>query len=893
MNKIMALALTVFTCSVAWSQNIPATLFEQQFVRNTAKPVAVSNTINLPPMVHGPFTLNIANGDRDGGNRVSSAQITLNGVQVFGPSDFNQNIANLQASVNLQSVNQLTVELASKPGSFIEVSLIGEIDPDRTTNTTSTLIGNSGGTINLAGVGQLVIPPGALSTTASVEISTVVSPYMDFLVQDSTSGQGMSFVAVPKIRIKSSDFFQKPLRLSLQVPNLSSLVASGNSIALTGLIQQVGGDDEAIDGLTPINTDPCADNMVCATIFPEWFGATNPADPNDPVLQLAVTLIPARSTTSFRLWTTTNITPQSSSLQADINSNLTFSALVTLQKNFTFQTPLSFLENPCPISQGAFGSIISRPIHSVCLTSRMFSPRNGHQHQGVDLGTKNSASDLDGNQDVLSVKSGTAFAPGVGSGGAGQRIWVQHDSTVNGFRSAGGLSTFYAHLKPGSYQVAAGAAVADSETIATSDATGAAVGTPHLHFESWFDGFPVDPEPLLRDDLSKYFDPSPVSGEGLSFELMMVVRSPTLTVLVDSIPSDQIALLGAGKAVKDQIAATDVASLCASVAPCNIWTSLRMLSPRFGGIREVGAGNIVISRSLTLSKRGNGTGTVTSSATGINCPAACSSQSEAFTSGTVTLTAAPASDSIFAGWSGDCSGTGLTITVSLGLSTSCIADFELIKTGPTISVTLAGNGTGNVQSSSSGINCGGGGTVCTASFPFGPGASVSLFTTPATGSFFESWTGCSSVDLGFCDVLVQSNTQNAEITATFLQSALAITSVSCNVISGTNFSDVHMVITAQATGGVGFWVTDGGGNQTTQSCGAWSGPPGAFGISCTRGSDQPVQSTSQFTEDHPIFAPFPFPRPLTFSTQVFLSTAVPIPFPSPLTLAVNGPSCTV
>jgi hypothetical protein len=65
--------------------------------------------------------------------------------------------------------------------------------------------------------------------------------------------------------------------------------------------------------------------------------------------------------------------------------------------------------------------------------------------------------------------------------------------------------------------------------------------------------------------------------------------------------------------------------------------------------------------SLTVTKAGTGSGTVTSSPSGINCGVTCSAF---FTSGTpVTLSASSSADSLFAGWSGGvCSGTGSCIT---------------------------------------------------------------------------------------------------------------------------------------------------------------------------------------------------------------------------------------
>jgi hypothetical protein len=60
--------------------------------------------------------------------------------------------------------------------------------------------------------------------------------------------------------------------------------------------------------------------------------------------------------------------------------------------------------------------------------------------------------------------------------------------------------------------------------------------------------------------------------------------------------------------------------------------------------------------TLTVTRSGTGSGTVTSSPAGIDCGSSCS---ESYPGGvTVTLTASPAAGSVFAGWSGACAGTG-------------------------------------------------------------------------------------------------------------------------------------------------------------------------------------------------------------------------------------------
>src|SRR5207247_2272940 len=156
-----------------------------------------------------------------------------------------------------------------------------------------------------------------------------------------------------------------------------------------------------------------------------------------------------------------------------------------------------------------------------------------------------------------------------------------------------------------------------------------------------------------------------------------------------------------------------------------------------------------------VTKSGSGSGTVASSPVGINCGATCSAS---FAVGSqVTLTATPASGSVFSGWSGaGCSGTGSCL-VTMNAAQAVNASFTQLYT---LTVTKAGSGSGTVTSSPAGINCG---ATCSASFA--SGTSVTLTATPASGSVFGSWSGAGCSGTGSCVV-----TMNAaqSVTATFL-----------------------------------------------------------------------------------------------------------------------------
>lgn len=168
-------------------------------------------------------------------------------------------------------------------------------------------------------------------------------------------------------------------------------------------------------------------------------------------------------------------------------------------------------------------------------------------------------------------------------------------------------------------------------------------------------------------------------------------------------------------------------------------------------------GNPAGGFSLGVSKVGTGTGTVTSSPSGINCGATCNAN---FTpDSTVVLTAMPASGSTFTAWSGACTGAAPTCTVTMNSAKSVSATFTPGDNGSTISVMKTGTGTGTVQSNPAGINCG---PVCSAGFT--PNSLVLLTAQPTSGSTFAGWSGACSGTATSCWVAA-SGARN--LTATF------------------------------------------------------------------------------------------------------------------------------
>ncbi|MET0501933.1 MAG: fibronectin type III domain-containing protein [Candidatus Binatia bacterium] len=139
-----------------------------------------------------------------------------------------------------------------------------------------------------------------------------------------------------------------------------------------------------------------------------------------------------------------------------------------------------------------------------------------------------------------------------------------------------------------------------------------------------------------------------------------------------------------------------------------------------------------VSVIKTVTSSGTGNGIVTSAPAGINCGSTCSA---IYNSGTlVTLTAAAATGSTFAGWSGSGCANG---AVTMNTNQTCTATFNpQAPQSFSLSISKAGTGIGTVTSAPSGINCG---STCSALYS--SGTLVTLTATPATGSTFAGWTG--------------------------------------------------------------------------------------------------------------------------------------------------------
>jgi hypothetical protein len=264
--------------------------------------------------------------------------------------------------------------------------------------------------------------------------------------------------------------------------------------------------------------------------------------------------------------------------------------------------------------------------------------------------------------------------------------------------------------------------------------------------------------------------------------------------------------------------------------------------------RLVTGTGLPIGPTLTVTKSGAGTGTVTSSPAGINCGATCANS---YATGTlVTLTATPATGSTFMGWTGgNCSGTG-TCVVTMNANTTVTAAF--IVQSFDLTVNKSGTGTGTVTSAPPGINCG---ATCLFSYSFN--TQVTLTASAATGSTFTGWSGACTNTTGSCVV-----TMNAAktVTANFTVPTFVLTvnktgagtgtvtstpaGINCGATCSFSFNNNTMVtLTAAPATGSTFTTWSGactGSGGCTVTMSAARTVTATFGVSTVTFTDNPL-----------------------------------------------------
>jgi hypothetical protein len=165
----------------------------------------------------------------------------------------------------------------------------------------------------------------------------------------------------------------------------------------------------------------------------------------------------------------------------------------------------------------------------------------------------------------------------------------------------------------------------------------------------------------------------------------------------------------------------------------------------------IAAFTAIPSYAVTVTKAGAGNGTITSDVAGINS----GSLSASYAQGTsVVLTAHPDGNSLFTGWSGQCSGTG---TCSLSNIAGVKAVTATFAPNGKMVLAVTNQGNGSISSSPSGISTG------VTSYSFDKGTNVTLVATPATGYEFVGWDG----DCDGASTCVLAMTANRAVTAIY------------------------------------------------------------------------------------------------------------------------------
>lgn len=122
-KRTILLILSVSVISLFYTSSLAQSppIFSNKYTRTIGKPNTFQDAFQACN-TSATYKLVVENGE-GGKDRLSSASVSLNGLEVVRENEFNQRIDKIEKAVTLQSENTLDVKLASGPGGFIKASI--------------------------------------------------------------------------------------------------------------------------------------------------------------------------------------------------------------------------------------------------------------------------------------------------------------------------------------------------------------------------------------------------------------------------------------------------------------------------------------------------------------------------------------------------------------------------------------------------------------------------------------------------------------------------------------------------------------------------------------------------------------------------------------------------
>ncbi|HKV91758.1 MAG TPA: RHS repeat-associated core domain-containing protein [Candidatus Angelobacter sp.] len=211
----------------------------QNYTRSTGAPVTVTSNFSvLNPNIQ--YTLKAFNGGLQDAQTelVSSGFVTVNGVQVLGPSNFNQNVSEVDVPVTLLGTNTIDVQVRGKPGGLLTVEIVGVDNDPAVISITSPANGATVSTSSVSVTGNV--------TDALSGVATVTCNGAPAIVQASsfscsvalTSGANTITVSATDVAGNTSSASETVTFSNAAAPTITSFSPTsgpiGTEITLTG-----------------------------------------------------------------------------------------------------------------------------------------------------------------------------------------------------------------------------------------------------------------------------------------------------------------------------------------------------------------------------------------------------------------------------------------------------------------------------------------------------------------------------------------------------------------------------------------------------------------------------------------------------------------------------------